>query len=74
MSQKRLNSLSFMYDNKDLLDNLSLIDVANDFVGLQPDRKNAFGSFTVKDLQTFKLVFFLLELMYHLFCFYLHSI
>ena len=50
MSQKRLNSLSIMYDNKDLLDNLSLIDVANEFVGLQPDRKSAFGSFTVKDL------------------------
>ena len=50
MLQKRLNSLSIMYDNKDLLDNLSLIDVANEFVGLQPDRKNAFGSFTVKDL------------------------
>ena len=50
MSQKRLNSLSIMYDNKNLLDNLSLIDVANEFVGLQPDRKNAFGSFTVKDL------------------------
>ena len=50
MSQKRLNSLSIMYDDKDLLDNLSLIDVANEFVGLQPDRKNAFGSFTVKDL------------------------
>ena len=53
MSQKRPNSLSIMYDNKDLLDNLSLIDVANEFVGLQPDRKNAFGSFTVKDLFTF---------------------
>ena len=50
MSQKRLNSLSIMYDNKDLLDNLSLTDVANEFVGLQPDCKNAFGSFTVKDL------------------------
>ena len=50
MSQKRLNSLSIMYDNKDLLDNLSLIDIANEFVCLQPDRKNACGSFTVKDL------------------------
>ena len=39
-----------MYDNKDLRNNLLLIDVANEFVGLQPDRKNAFGSFTVKDL------------------------
>ena len=53
MSQKRLNSLLIMYDNEDLLDNLSLIDVANGFVGLQTDRKNAFGSFTVKDLYTF---------------------
>ena len=42
MSQKRLNSLSIMYDNKHLLDNLSLTDVANEFVGLQPDCKNAF--------------------------------
>ena len=47
MSQKRFNSLSIMYDNKDLLENLSLIDVANEFVGLQPDRKNAFGSFSI---------------------------
>ena len=53
MLQKRLNSLLIMYDNEDLLDNLSLIDVANEFVGLQTDRKNAFGSFTVKDLYTF---------------------
>ena len=50
MSQKRLNSLSIMYDNKYLLDNLSLIDVANELVGVQPDRKKAFGSFTVRDL------------------------
>ena len=50
MSQKRLNSLSIIYDNKDLLDNLWLIDLVNEFIGLQPDRKNAFGSFTVKDL------------------------
>ena len=51
MLQKRLNSLSIiMYDNKDLLDNFSLIDVANEFAGLQPDRKNSVGSFTVKDL------------------------
>ena len=39
-----------MYDNKDLFDNLSSIDVANEFLGLQPDCKNAFGSFTLKDL------------------------
>ena len=50
MSQKRLNSLSIMYDNKELLDNLSLTDVANEFVGVQPDCKNAFGGFTFKDV------------------------
>ena len=50
MSQKRLNSLSILNDNKTILDNLSLIDIANEFVGLQPDRKKTFGSFTDKDL------------------------
>lgn len=49
MGQKRLNSLSILYDNKAILDEISLIDVANEFVDQHPDRKNTFGCFTVKE-------------------------
>ena len=49
-TERSFSMLRRKYDNKDILDNLSLIDVANEFDGLQPDRKNAFGNFTVKDL------------------------
>ena len=50
MGQKRLNSLSILYDNKDLLDEISLIDIGNAFVDEHPDRKKTFGCFNVMDL------------------------
>ena len=50
MLQKRLNSLSILNDNKDILDEISLVNVANEFVDHHPDRKNTFGRFTAKDL------------------------
>ena len=50
MSQKRLNSLSIIYCHKSILDELPLVDVANEFVGVQPDRQNSFGRFTEKDI------------------------
>ena len=50
MSQKRLDSLSIMHCHKSILDELPLVDVANEFVGVQPDRQNSFGRFTEKDI------------------------
>ena len=50
MSQKRLNSLSIIYCHKSILEELPLVDVANEFVGVQPDRRNSFGRFTEKDI------------------------
>ena len=37
-----------MYCHKSILDDLSLVYVANEFVGLKPDWKNSFGKFTEK--------------------------
>ena len=50
MTQKRLNSLSILQENPTIVDQMSLIDVANDFVALHPSRLNIFGKFTDKDL------------------------
>ena len=50
MTQKRLNSLCILHDNKTLLDRISLVKVANEFVGQHPERKNTFGSFSDKDI------------------------
>lgn len=50
MTQKRLNSLCILHDNKTLLDEISLVKVANEFVGQQPERKNTFGSFSDQDI------------------------
>ena len=50
MAQKRLNSLSILYDNKSILDDISLLHETNEFVDHRPDRKNTSGSCTAKDL------------------------
>ena len=47
---KRLNSLAKMNVHKDTLDSLSVIHIANEFVKLQPERQNIFGSFSEQDL------------------------
>ena len=39
-----------MYCHKSILDDLSLADAANEFVGLQPYRKISFDRFTDKDI------------------------
>ena len=44
MTQKRLNSLSIVQENPTIVDQMSLIDVANDFVALHPSRRNIFGN------------------------------
>ena len=40
-----------MYYHKSIQDDLSLVGVANEIVGFQPDRKNSFGRFTNKDIK-----------------------
>ena len=50
MSQKRFNALTLMNENKAILDTFSLIDIANEFVSVQPPRQNIFGKFTESDL------------------------
>ena len=50
MKQKRFNSLTLLNENPDIVDKMSLIDVANEFVSLHPSRLNIFGKFTDKDL------------------------
>lgn len=50
MTQKRLNSLCILHDNKTLLDKISLVKVANVFVGEQPERENIFGIFSDEDI------------------------
>ena len=42
MTQKRFNSLSLLNNNQAILDKMSLIDVANEFVNVQPTRLNVF--------------------------------
>ena len=47
---KRFNSLAKMSVHKDTLDSLSVIHIANEFVKLQPERQNIFGTFSEQDL------------------------
>ncbi len=50
MTQKRFNSLSILSQYKDLVDNVSLVNIANDFVENKPSRVTHFGKFTDSDL------------------------
>ena len=47
---KRFNSLAKMIVHKDTLDSLSVMHIANEFVKLQPERQNIFGTFSEQDL------------------------
>ena len=47
---RRFNSLAKMSVHKDTLDSLSVIHIANEFVKLQPERQNIFGTFSEQDL------------------------
>ena len=49
MSQKRFNTLKLMNENKAILDTISLIDIANEFVSVRPSRQNIFGKFNESD-------------------------
>ena len=50
MGQKRYNSLSLINAHADIVDKLSLIEVAERFTSAQDKRKNEFGTFTESDL------------------------
>ena len=50
MGQKRYNLLSILDEHKDVLEKISLIEVANRFVCAQSKRQNEFGTFTENDL------------------------
>ena len=57
MLQKRLNSLSILYENKSILDDILLIHVANDFADHQPDWKNTLVVFRQKIAVDFCIYF-----------------
>ena len=50
MDQKRYNSLSVWNAHTDIVDNLSLIEVAERFANAKEKHRNKFGTFTGKDL------------------------
>ena len=50
MGQKRYNSLSVLNAHTDIVDNLSLVDVAERFTKAKARSRNEFGTFTEKDL------------------------
>ena len=50
LRQKKFTSLTLLNKNPDIVDKMSLIEVANEFVLLHPPRLNTFGKFTDKDL------------------------
>ena len=53
MSQQRLNHLMLLHVHKSSTDQLSLVDVANDFIAGSDHRKQVFGmKFLPSDLQT----------------------
>ena len=46
----RLNPLMMLHVHKDRTDALTLVNVANDFVGEKDNRKQLFGKFSAKDI------------------------
>ena len=46
----RLNHLMMLHVHKDRKDALTLLDVANDFVGKKENRKQLFGKFSANDI------------------------
>ena len=50
MGQKRYKSLSLINAHADIVEKLSLIEVANRFTSASDKRKNEFGTFIESDL------------------------
>ena len=59
MGKKRYNSLSVLNAYTDIVDNLSLIEVAERFANVKERRRNEFGIFTEKIFITFFVNFLL---------------
>ena len=53
-----LNALSLIHENQAIVDEMSLIDVANEFVNLHSARLNIFGKFKDKDLYEFFFIYY----------------
>ena len=51
MLPKRFNSLAILCYHKQRTDKIDLVQVANEFVSLYPERKMAFGTFTPEDFE-----------------------
>ena len=49
MSQKRFNALTILSFYKELVDKISLVDVANEFIDSKPMKKGFFGKFSKDD-------------------------
>jgi hypothetical protein len=49
MTEKRLNNVMILHVHKDYTDELSLVEVANDFIQGSDHRKNYFGKFVHGD-------------------------
>ena len=47
MTEKRLNNCLLLHVHKDLTDKLNLVEVANEFISVNSDRKKYFGFFNV---------------------------
>ena len=50
MNQKIFNSLAILSFHKEITDEISVVDAANEFVATKPTRKDIFGNFSNNDL------------------------
>ena len=50
MNQKRFNSLAILSFHKEITDEISVVDAANEFVATKPTRQDIFGNFSNNDL------------------------
>ena len=50
MTQQRFNALAILNDNKDLTDDMCVIDIGNEFVKRHSKRYETFGTFTANDI------------------------
>ena len=57
-SRSRLNHLMMLHVYKDRPDALTLVDVANDFVGKKENRKHMFGKFSANDIPNMQVLYF----------------
>ena len=66
MSQKRFNHVALLNTHKTRTDNLRLVDVANEFIARNENRKRNFGTLTVQDILPWSVGFYRLVLIWSL--------